>query len=259
MNRLQREVQRLYLPGAAEPLTTETTQADLVDAAGQVRAMVLGLARPADWQVLVPAWQGVQADLGWPAPAIAVAGDAGYQLWFSLAQPVPVAQAAALLDALRVRYLGEVDARRVTPLPALDVASPQGVRHALPVPAPLAGTGQWSAFVAPDLAPVFSAETWLELPPNPEGQASLLARLASIAADEFAHALDLLMPADALSSAAPGMADAVACAPPMPATGPVTDPRRFLLEVMNNDAVALELRIEAAKALLPYAAGRGGS
>jgi hypothetical protein len=30
------------------------------------------------------------------------------------------------------------------------------------------------------------------------------------------------------------------------------DPTRFLLDVMNNDAVALALRIDAAKALLPY-------
>ena len=30
------------------------------------------------------------------------------------------------------------------------------------------------------------------------------------------------------------------------------DPRRFLIEVMNDERVALALRIEAAKALLPY-------
>jgi hypothetical protein len=30
------------------------------------------------------------------------------------------------------------------------------------------------------------------------------------------------------------------------------DPKRFLLDVMNNDSLDLALRIEAAKALLPY-------
>ena len=30
------------------------------------------------------------------------------------------------------------------------------------------------------------------------------------------------------------------------------DPKRFLLEVMNDRSVELQLRIEAAKALLPY-------
>lgn len=34
-------------------------------------------------------------------------------------------------------------------------------------------------------------------------------------------------------------------------TGPHTDPRRFLLDVMNNEALEMHLRIEAAKALLP--------
>lgn len=31
-----------------------------------------------------------------------------------------------------------------------------------------------------------------------------------------------------------------------------TDPKRFLLEVMNDSTAELRLRIEAAKALLPY-------
>ncbi|MDZ4295265.1 MAG: hypothetical protein U1C47_25500 [Hydrogenophaga sp.] len=35
--------------------------------------------------------------------------------------------------------------------------------------------------------------------------------------------------------------------------GPYQDPRRFLLDVMNDPTVALVLRIDAAKALLPAA------
>ena len=37
------------------------------------------------------------------------------------------------------------------------------------------------------------------------------------------------------------------------------DPKGFLLGVMNDKTVELHLRIEAAKALLPYFEGRGGS
>jgi hypothetical protein len=33
---------------------------------------------------------------------------------------------------------------------------------------------------------------------------------------------------------------------------PSLHPKRFLLDVMNNDSLDLALRIEAAKALLPY-------
>ena len=54
--------------------------------------MVLELTGPADWDVLSAVWRGVQADLELPAPAIAVSGTDGLQLWFSLEAPVPAAQ-----------------------------------------------------------------------------------------------------------------------------------------------------------------------
>jgi hypothetical protein len=37
------------------------------------------------------------------------------------------------------------------------------------------------------------------------------------------------------------------------------DPKGFLLGVMSDTTIELHLRIEAAKALLPYFEGRGGS
>jgi hypothetical protein len=45
-----------------------------------------------------------------------------------------------------------------------------------------------------------------------------------------------------------------AAAPPTQrgASEPTSDPKRFLLRVMNDESVALALRIEAAKALLSY-------
>ena len=245
MSRLQQELQRLYGPQADARLGLDLDARGLVDAQGRVRAMVLELARPADWASLSAVWGGVQADLALPAPAIAVNGREGCQLWFSLLEPVPVPQAAAFLEALRRRYLGEIAPVRVAMLPALDSASGGPPRHARPVPALQADGGLWSAFVASDLAPMFADEPWLDMPPNPDGQAQLLAPLKSIPSGEFELALQQLRPTPCLAT--PGLASNASA----PAAASL-DPKRFLLGVMNNDSLDLALRIEAAKALLPY-------
>lgn len=267
MNRLQSEWQRLYAcTGTARPDSPDAApQAhpidgiDLVEAPGRVRALVLQLARPANWSALSRVWQGVQLDLGWPAPAIAVSGTDGYQLWFSLTQAVPVAQARAVLAALQARYLGDIAAARVDLWPVPDASAPQGWRHARPVPAEPERPEQWSAFVAPDLAPVFNDTPWLDLPPNLEGQADLLSRLVSISPTEWEGAqaqlgLTTAAPTTAPLAAPPApSAPAVHLAPGRATTRPQTDPHRFLLDVMNNEAIEMHLRIEAAKALLPFA------
>ena len=259
MTRLQSELRRLYLPRATSAQDTGGPQetadaASLVDADGRVRAMVLALAGPADWAPLSTVWAGVQADLDLPAPAIAVSGTDSYQLWFSLAQPLPAAQATAFLDALRRHYLGDLPAQCIGLLPRLDTAAQ--TLHARLVPALQTGTGLWSAFIAPDLAAAFADEPWLDMPPNPDGQCNLLARLKSISADEFVVALGRLQPAAVEAHALPAAAalpDAAAL-PGAAAAATVSqlDPKRFLLDVMCNPGVALGLRIEAAKALLPY-------
>lgn len=156
-----------------------------------MRALVLELARPADWGLLGPLWRGLQADLDLPAPAIAVAGVDGYQLWLSLAEPVPVANAAAFLEALREHYLGAVAPKRISLMPSLagPATQPQ------PVPSQQPATGYWSAFVAPDLAPIFADEPWLDQAPSPEAQAHVLARLQSIKPNALAAALARLQPA----------------------------------------------------------------
>ena len=104
--------------------------------------------------------------------------------------------------------------------------------------------GRWSAFVAPDLAAVFDEEPGLDLPPNPAGQADLLSRLASTPLTDFQRALARLQPVAAAATAA-----TAAGAAPAPAAPGLT-PRDFLLAVMNDTAVDLALRVEAAKALL---------
>jgi len=216
MNRLQTEWQRLYANDSAS------------DGVGGVRALVLELARPADWQALALLWHGVQTDLALPAPAIAVNGVDGLQLWFSLATPVPENTALGFLDALRVRYLGDVKPARVTLQPAVEA-----------VPALKEESGQWSAFISRDLAAVFADEPWLDMAPSPEAQADVLSRLKSTKPADFQNALALLAPAER---------------PPMSPAGDSvqTGPKQFLLQVMNDPSQEMHLRIAAAQALLPY-------
>jgi hypothetical protein len=227
MNRLQSELHRLYFPRPE------------AGAEGEVRAMVMELTRPADWEVLSKVWRGVQTELELPAPAIAVSGIDGLQLWFSLAEPIAAPQAHAFLDALRVRFLPDIDAGRFR----LMTDAP----HARWIPAQQEQTGNWSAFLAPDLAPVFADTPWLDIAPNEEGQAALLRGLATMKTAEFEAALRRLNP---IAPPSPAPASASTTAPVTPSAPAQDEPRRFLLRVMNDDTVALALRIEAAKALL---------
>lgn len=233
-SRFDVEFQRLY--GAPVDATPSST----------VRALGLDVGRPSDWDLLGAVWRGVQADLGLPAPAIAIAGDNSYQLWFSLQVGCTVDDGRAFLDGLCRRYLGGIAAsriRRLTTPPEL----PREVKE-----------GQWSAFVAPDLAPVFVEATWLDIPPGADGQADLLKGLSSIAPREWSEALAQFAPGGGVAGADAAARESMAVAS-QPASASVafappttfTDPRAFLLHVMNDAAVPLALRIDAAKALLP--------
>jgi hypothetical protein len=252
MNRLQTELQRLYLPHTAPTAAAglgNSTAHPLIGPGGTVRALVLGLARPVSWEALAQVWRGVQVDLELPAPAIAVSGSDGLALWFSLAEPATVAQAQQFLALLCRRYLQDIAPQRLSLMPAAQGSSPgtaaatHATTHAPLVPAPVGEGGNWSAFVAPDLAPVFTDTPWLDTEPNPEGQADLLCRLGSITPTALDAALARLTPCAPQANPAPGPT-------PPAASGSNLDPQRFLLQVMNDDSVALSLRIEAAKALL---------
>ena len=224
-------------PGVDSPrLQAERARLYRAEPDGRVRALVLALARPADWAVLGRMWQGVQAELGWPAPGIAVSGTDACQLWFSLAEPVTPAEAHALLAHLRARYLADVPAHRVTLWPSADGAQ---LAPTVPAPHPERDGGEvWSAYVAPDLAPVFAETPWLDIPPRAEGQAELLSRLTPISAAEY-------------QAARPVAAPAPAAGPTLSGEAPVfDDPRAFLRHVMNDAGVDMALRIEAARALL---------
>lgn len=261
MNPLQAELHRLYLPEhpPADAQHPAGNEAGLIDANGHVRAMVLAVAQLAGCSCVLALWQGVQDELGLPAAAMAVSGS-GYQVWFSLREPVPAAQAMVFLESLRLRYLAEVAERHVVMWPVSE-ASGQ-IQHAQGVPAQQADTGHWSAFVAPGLISMFADEPWLDLPPSADAQAKLLANFESMSPAGFRQALARLRPSGA--AAAPDTALAAvdmtggANAPRDAAytfTGESTDPHRFLLAVMNDPAVEMHLRIEAAKALLPYGDG----
>lgn len=267
--RLHTEWQRLYGNATLSSAPHATT-----------RVAVLELGRPADWDLLKAIWQGVQADLGLPAPAIAVNGVDGHQLWFSLAQAVPTEQAATWLDGLVRRYLptphaAQVSQPRLGSLPATAPSGHPPVRALAPslcVPA-LQSTGHWSAWVTPDLARIFNDEPWLDLPPNPEAQADLLSRIASAPVAHFERACAHLAPATMpmpmpmptqpaapTHPAAPVTPNAAHCTaePATSATsatlaGPWTNPLDFLHAVMNDTATPLPLRMDAAKAMLAHA------
>ncbi|MBI3383917.1 MAG: hypothetical protein HY019_18080 [Aquabacterium sp.] len=252
MSRLQSERRRLYLPLATGDQDANPQASGLVDAQGRTRAMVLELARPADWDALSAVWHGVQVDLALPAPAIAVSGVDGYQLWFSLAEPLPATRASAFLEALRVRYLPGIGPERLRMLPAVTALAPLQFQHASLVPAPQAQAERWSAFVAPDLAPVFAETPWLDFPPSEHGQAELLSRLDSIAPADFQRAEARLSGQLTPSPDQPQPNQLELREASSRDTAPALDPKRFLLKVMNDDTVAMALRIEAAKALLPF-------
>jgi hypothetical protein len=261
MNRLHTELQRLYLADniRSEHHDTACTDLDLMDGNGQVRAMVLEVAQEAGCDWISTLWQGIQEELELPAPAIAVSGSTGYQVWFSLAEPVPAALALDFLESLRPRFLGKVAPRHIGMKPVVDAAAPGQAVHAKLVPALQADTDRWSAFVAPGLASMFADEPWLDVQPGFDAQANLLSNVKSIQPADFRRAQEQLRPAAAhvVQNSGSGCVDTATGGHDQPDTKQAnlhtgSDPQRFLLSVMNDSTAELHLRIEAAKALLPY-------
>ena len=198
MNALQSEIARLY-HAAAQAQPGAGRDWSLIGEDGRVRCAVLELARPAEWQDLGAVWHGVQTDLALPAPAIAINGADGYQLWFSWQQALPAADAARFIELLCQRYLPAVAPQRLRRFPGPDPVFPA------PTPALQAhGQGeQWSAFIAPDLAAVFADEPWLDRDPGQDAQAQLLGRLPSMRPQDYAKALQGLQPCLLYTSPSP--------------------------------------------------------
>lgn len=258
MDRLQSELARLFLPRSAATGARAAHDAAthaLLDAQGRTRTMVLAIAARAGWEAISRVWRGCQAELGLPAPAIAVSGTEAFQLWFSLAEPLAPAEARGFLELLCAHFLAEVDPRHLQLLPAPDPSSPGGVTHAALIPAESAQRGHWSAFVAPDLAPLFSEAPWLDIPPGIDGQADLLCRMASIGPEELAAAAAQLRPTEDARPGAGTQTAPEAATSTTPEVSAGSEARAFLLRVMRDESVALALRIEAARALLRHTCG----
>jgi hypothetical protein len=233
MNRLQMELDRLY--GLHAPV-------DPAGEHGSVRMLVLEVALPAGWTQLAAAWQGVQADLDLPAPAIAVSGIDALQLWFALESPIAADAGVAFLQALCTRYLADVKpalVRRIVDRTDRPTAPPVET-----------SPDRWSAFITPDLASVFAETPWLDVPPPEDGQATLLRSLRPIPQAAFQSALDELGSTPGGASAHP----AAAVQAPTMDVGVIEPARadavRFLHSVMRDDSAPLALRIDAAKAIL---------
>lgn len=255
MSRLLAEFGRLYLVPLSADGVSDVQGPAMVSASGTVRALVMELTQPPSWDVFSRVWHGVQSELGLPAPAIAVSGLDALQLWFSLAKPVATARGYAFLEGLQRHFLADVDTRRVRLKPAPNSLSTSPEAHARTVPALQEQTGNWSAFLAVDLVPIFAETPWLDIAPSEEGQAALLQGLGMIEPAAFDAAFDRLTRATKPLPASAGAAAACVGTPGHAPAVPLNldaDPRQFLTRVMQDASVPLALRIEAAKALLRH-------
>lgn len=256
----------------AERLRLFGTSTDAVAPDAATRCLIFHAPRPGAWPLLRTVWQGVQAELEWPAPAIAVDGVDAIELWFSFQQPLSEDQARAVGQALCTRFLA------AGAPPKVQVRLLAGAADAAGLPPLERLPGQWSAFVAPDLAAVFADDPWLDMPPGDDAQAELLAPLRSLNSEALARlrlngpppptevAARTLVAAsgsrELFTTASPGGASHPVPAVPGAFTWPHPGPRSaqaFLQQVMNDASVPLQWRVEAAKALLPHeVAGWGG-
>jgi hypothetical protein len=239
----------------------------LTDGSATLRAMVIRFDRASDWDKLVTLRQAVRANFDLPAPAVSVAGQGGFQLWFSLAEPVPVEQAQAFLAALRLNYLADIPLSQLGFCPDLRPTAAAETASKAPAVIPLVPAfhtpnARWSAFIDPAFGEMFIDEPGLEMAPNLDKQAEMLAGMDSIKTADFQRVLSQ-MQATAIAQAAPSFP---AAADNNPAKQPQllggyhlgshyanhSDPKSFLLVVMNDPSASAEHRIKAAEALLPY-------
>lgn len=262
MNKLMTQVQRLYvLPDRAGEISDPANdELLLVSPQGMARTMVVKFERSADWEQLAKLYQALQDELDLPAPTLAISGHQGYRLWLSLAEPVPVALAQRFLEALRRSYLAGIPGEKLEFLPAAGQPESVGLAASELLPARHQATGKWSAFIDPSLGAMFIDEPGLEMAPNMDRQAEILAGAKSIAVAEFQRALKQLEtpaapdsgPAPLDHSVAQPGAEAGRPRSPLNVGSHYSDPKSFLLAVMNDPSASAGQRIKAAKALLPY-------
>jgi hypothetical protein len=195
MDKLISEWMRLYLlpdSPAAQALAQRAPDGrcepvGLASSDGLIRAIALPFRKAAGedarhWERLCAVANGLQADFGFPAPAVSVASTGGYVLWLSLDAPVPLAEAR--------RFVAGLDRLWPDTLP-----SPDTVGMPVELPPCLNGaTGHWAAFIHPGMGASFADESGLDMAPPAAGQVAFLEGLQGIAADQFRAALDRLAP-----------------------------------------------------------------
>lgn len=253
MRKLITELKRLYLLAADSTEPEELPEEFLATLDGQgafsinslgkdelVRVMLLHFSVAADWPVIQEFYQRLVLELELPPPAISVSGEQGYTLWFSLRVGVPRAQAESFLAGLRARLLAELPSHHLVSCPS------SGVPFEVPLtPALNTQSGRWSVFIDPCLGGMFMDQSGLDIQPNPDHQAELLAGLKSIELSDFHRLLRSLAPNHRVMAT---QSDCLAT----PGKGMSADPKAFLEGVMNDAGVPLKLRIKAAKSLLPF-------
>ena len=171
-------------------------------------------------------------ELDLPLPAVSVEAGGGYRLWFALAEGIDPATCERFLGALQRHFLAEVPVDRIdlTPIGTLPIQLGE----------------RWSAFIDPTLGSLFTDSDGLDFPPDPERQSALLATVDALSPAVLKHALAQLDTADAPTEPPPSASDT------FPLGAAYTDPKAFLLAVMNDPRIAAAHRIAAAQALLPY-------
>ncbi len=183
MEKLLSELIRLYLlPDSPAAQDGPGPAVDLVSGAGLVRAIAIPFRKaPGEdaqhWERLCTVANGLQADFGFPAPAVSVTSTGGFMLWLSLAAPVPVADARRF-----VAGLGRLWPDTLPPADAI------GLPVELP-PCANTATGTWAAFIHPGMGASFADESGLDMAPPVAGQVAFLEGLDSIAPGQFGAAL----------------------------------------------------------------------
>jgi len=285
MNKLIAELQRLYFlqdqqwqshdRGEGGVITaTVLTQSfagelnaalNLLGLDGQVRAMAICFDRAADWEQVAELYQVVEETMELPAPAISISGKSGYKLWLSLAESVPLMQAQAFLQGLSRTALSDFPISHFRLCPGGGETVDAEFCLLDLVPALHSSSGKWSAFIDPAMGGMFVEAPGLEMAPNLDRQADILARLKSINAEDFKRVLgrfeSQIEVQEQLEEAVENERRQVSMQAGVEADrasstlnlGSIfSDPKSFLLAVMNDASATASQRIEAAKALLPY-------
>lgn len=203
MHKLISELQRLYLfdeqrylaaDGSEQALTPavlaqhlsgeQTVAVKLVNDAGLVRALVMEFGGKGSgeqhWGDLCTIANALQHELDLPAPAVSISGTA-FQLWLSLATPVPLVQSRQFVQLLRSTFLpASTDVIAVPPPAYVELAQ---------LPPCLQPLGKWAAFIHPGMGAAFADEPGLDMPPTPAAQLGFLDGVRNITPAQFAQAL----------------------------------------------------------------------